>query len=151
MRRVGVIARRHLGVGLIHRDGSRDQISLCRGHRQGPELQRQQLADQQPAHDGDAEWSANFGAAAETHRQNHLRFAQSRTLGRKVSDEFTVSLCRGHNREVHHYGDEAMRWKAASVDPAAAARALWRETHPLPHGQDCEGIDRSTSRPPERS
>ena len=32
---------------------------------------------------------------------HHLRFAQSRALGRKVSDEFTVPLCRGHHREVH--------------------------------------------------
>src|SRR5262249_45231731 len=29
---------------------------------------------------------------------HHLRFAQSRALGRKVSDEFTVPLCRGHHR-----------------------------------------------------
>jgi hypothetical protein len=38
---------------------------------------------------------------------HHLRFAQSPTLGRKVSDEFTVPLCRGHHREVHRCGDEA--------------------------------------------
>jgi hypothetical protein len=31
---------------------------------------------------------------------HHLRFAQSLALGRKVSDEFTVPLCRGHHREV---------------------------------------------------
>ena len=37
---------------------------------------------------------------------HHLRFAQSRALGRKVSDEFTVPLCRGHQREVHRCGDE---------------------------------------------
>jgi hypothetical protein len=30
---------------------------------------------------------------------HHLRFAQHRALGRKVSDEFTVPLCRGHHRE----------------------------------------------------
>jgi ERF superfamily len=76
---------------------------------------------------------------------HHLRFAQSRALGRKVSDEFTVPLCRGHHREVHHCGDEAKWWKAARVDPIVAAGALWRETHPLPHGQDGEGIDKSTS------
>jgi hypothetical protein len=29
---------------------------------------------------------------------HHLRFAQSPALGRKVSDEFTVPLCRGHHR-----------------------------------------------------
>jgi len=32
---------------------------------------------------------------------HHLRFAQCRALGRKVSDEFTVPLCRTHHREIH--------------------------------------------------
>jgi hypothetical protein len=41
---------------------------------------------------------------------HHLRFAQSSALGRKVSDEFTVPLCRGHHREVHRHGDEAAWW-----------------------------------------
>jgi hypothetical protein len=63
---------------------------------------------------------------------HHLRFAQSPTLGRKVSDEFTVPLCRGHHREVHHCGDETMWWKKTGIDPAAAARVLWLKTHPLP-------------------
>src|ERR1700683_3715983 len=62
---------------------------------------------------------------------HHLRFAQSRALGRKVSDEFTVPLCRGHHREVHRRGDEAAWWKAASLDPTASAGVLWLETHPL--------------------
>jgi ERF superfamily protein len=62
---------------------------------------------------------------------HHLRFAQSRALGRKVSDEFTVPLCRGHHREVHRCGDEAAWWGRARIDPADAARALWLETHPL--------------------
>ena len=62
---------------------------------------------------------------------HHLRFAQSRALGRKVSDEFTVPLCRGHHREVHHCGDEAAWWANAGIDPAVSARALWLETHPL--------------------
>jgi hypothetical protein len=38
---------------------------------------------------------------------HHLRFAQPRALGRKVSDEFTVPLCRVHHRELHRVGDEA--------------------------------------------
>ena len=63
---------------------------------------------------------------------HHLRFAQHRALGRKVSDEFTVPLCRGHHREAHRCGDEAAWWKNAGVDPNMAARALWLETHPLP-------------------
>ena len=63
---------------------------------------------------------------------HHLRFAQHRALGRKVSDEFTVPLCRGHHREVHRCGDEAVWWQRASIDPTAAARALWLKSHPLP-------------------
>ncbi len=63
---------------------------------------------------------------------HHLRFAQSRALGRKVSDEFTVPLCRGHHRELHRHGDEAAWWNKTRIDPAPVAEKLWRETHPLP-------------------
>ena len=62
---------------------------------------------------------------------HHLRFAQSRALGRKVSDAFTVPLCRGHHREVHRCGDEAAWWAKIGVDPLGVANTLWRETHPL--------------------
>jgi hypothetical protein len=62
---------------------------------------------------------------------HHLRFVQSRALARKVSDEFTVPLCRGHHREVHRCGDEAAWWQKAGVNPAQAARNLWLESHPL--------------------
>jgi hypothetical protein len=65
---------------------------------------------------------------------HHLRFTQSRALGRKVSDEFTVPLCRGHHREVHRYGDEAAWWRTAGLDPSTAARTLWLETHPMATG-----------------
>jgi ERF superfamily len=64
---------------------------------------------------------------------HHLRFTQSRALGRKVSDEFTVPLCRGHHREIHRCGDEAAWWSNLGVDPMVAARAFWLETHPKPH------------------
>jgi ERF superfamily protein len=63
---------------------------------------------------------------------HHLRFAQSRALGRKVSDEFTVPLCRGHHRELHRHGDEAGWWQKRGLDPNAAARALWLTSHPQP-------------------
>ena len=63
---------------------------------------------------------------------HHLSFAQSRALGRKVSDEFTVPLCRGHHRELHRHGDEAGWWKKFGLDPNAAARALWLTSHPQP-------------------
>ena len=62
---------------------------------------------------------------------HHLRFAQSRALGRKVSDEFTVPLCRAHHREVHRCGDEGLWWQNTGTDPLLAARTLWLETHPL--------------------
>jgi ERF superfamily len=62
---------------------------------------------------------------------HHLRFAQSPALGRKVSDEFTVPLCRGHHREVHRCGDEVAWWNKAGIDPTVTARALWLEMHPL--------------------
>jgi hypothetical protein len=76
---------------------------------------------------------------------HHLRFAQHRALGRKVSDEFTVPLCRGHHREVHRCGDESAWWKKAGIDPGKSARALWLETHPLPTTSDKIGIDGATS------
>jgi hypothetical protein len=62
---------------------------------------------------------------------HHLRFAQSPALGRKVSDQFTVPLCRGHHREVHRCGDEAAWWGKVGIDPTIAARLLWLKTHPL--------------------
>ena len=75
---------------------------------------------------------------------HHLRFTQHRALGRKVSDEFTVPLCRGHHREVHRCGDEAAWWKKAGIDPNIIARALWLETHPLPTTPDKMGSDGAT-------
>ena len=65
---------------------------------------------------------------------HHLRFAQSRALGRKVSDEFTVPMCRGHHREVHRCGDEAAWWQNIGIDPTVAARVLWLETRPMAAG-----------------
>jgi hypothetical protein len=59
---------------------------------------------------------------------HHLRFAQTRALGRKVSDEFTVPLCRGHHREVHRDGDEVAWWCKAGIDPIPVAHELWRKT-----------------------
>ena len=72
---------------------------------------------------------------------HHLRFAQHRALGRKVSDEFTVPLCRGHHREAHRCGDEAAWWKSAGFDPTITARALWLGTHPLPRTGDKMGSE----------
>jgi len=63
---------------------------------------------------------------------HHLSFVQNRALSRKVSDEFTVPLCRGHHREVHRSRNEAAWWTNSGIDPTITARALWLQTHPLP-------------------
>lgn len=62
---------------------------------------------------------------------HHLRFAQSRGLSLKVSDEFTVPLCRGHHRELHRAGKEVDWWTRTGIEPVEVARRLWLETHPL--------------------
>jgi hypothetical protein len=76
---------------------------------------------------------------------HHLRFAQHRAIGRKVSDEFTVPLCRGHHREAHRSGNEAAWWTNAGVDPTVTARALWLETHLLPTSGDKMGGESASS------
>jgi hypothetical protein len=76
---------------------------------------------------------------------HHLRFAQHRALGRKVSDEFIVPLCRGHHREVHRSGDEASWWSKTGIDPTGAARTLWTETHPLRSVVQAPNPDQSTT------
>jgi hypothetical protein len=62
---------------------------------------------------------------------HHLPFAQPRAIGRKVSDEFTVPLCRTHHAELHRSGNEAEWWQAMDrdVDPLAIAKSLWDESH----------------------
>jgi hypothetical protein len=62
-------------------------------------------------------------APAEAH---HLRFAQPRALGRKVSDEFTVPLCRVHHRELHRHGAELAWWQSIRIDPFPIANRLWQ-------------------------
>jgi hypothetical protein len=59
---------------------------------------------------------------------HHLRFAQPRALGRKVSDEYTVPMCRLHHRELHRYGDEVSWWVGVNVDPLPIARELWKRS-----------------------
>jgi hypothetical protein len=61
---------------------------------------------------------------------HHLRFAQPRALGVKVSDEFTVPLCRGHHRQLHQAGDELGWWGSHAIEPLTQARQLWEQTHP---------------------
>jgi hypothetical protein len=59
---------------------------------------------------------------------HHLRFTQPRAMGLKVSDEFTVPLCRTHHRDNHNFGDEVAWWERRAIDPVATARMLWIST-----------------------
>ena len=75
---------------------------------------------------------------------HHLRFAQPRALSRKVSDEFTVPLCRVHHRELHRHGAEAAWWQSIKIDPLPIARRLWQHAR-LNRMTEREGDTGSTS------
>src|SRR5262249_19528461 len=53
---------------------------------------------------------------------HHLRFAQPRALGLKVSDEFTVPLCRGHHRQLHQAGNEVAWWENLNIKALEVAK-----------------------------
>ena len=57
---------------------------------------------------------------------HHLRFAQPTAMAKKVSDEFTVPLCRLHHRQVHCDPDERGWWKVHGIEPLEVAEDLWR-------------------------
>ena len=59
---------------------------------------------------------------------HHLTFIQPRALGRRVSDEFTVPVCRVHHRELHRSGDEAAWWRRLNIDPLPVALKLWQQS-----------------------
>jgi hypothetical protein len=61
---------------------------------------------------------------------HHLKFAQPRALGRKVSDEFTVPLCRTHHQDLHRSGNEKAWWTNLQLEPLPVAKQLW-ETSPI--------------------
>jgi hypothetical protein len=58
---------------------------------------------------------------------HHLKFAQPRALGRKVSDEFTVPLCRVHHQHLHRHGNELAWWANLQITPLTVASELWRQ------------------------
>jgi hypothetical protein len=59
---------------------------------------------------------------------HHLTFIQRRALGRRVSDEFTVPVCRVRHRELHRSGNEAAWWRKLNIDPLPVALKLWQRT-----------------------
>jgi Rad52/22 family double-strand break repair protein/uncharacterized protein DUF968 len=57
---------------------------------------------------------------------HHIRFAQPRAMGAKVSDEFTVPLCFLHHRSLHDSGSEETWWQVHATDPLVEAKRLWQ-------------------------
>ena len=57
---------------------------------------------------------------------HHLKFAEARAMGRKVSDEFTVPVCRDHHNELHRHGNEVAWWTNLGLSPLELAKELWR-------------------------
>jgi hypothetical protein len=60
---------------------------------------------------------------------HHIKFAEQRAMGRKVSDKFTVPICRLHHRELHRRGSERAWWRNKGIDPLPIAAILWARTH----------------------
>ena len=82
------------------------------------------------------------GGACDAH---HLKMAQPRSLGRKVSDEFTVPLCRKHHQELHRHGNERAWWQNHQIDPLPVAATLW-QTSPA-HGSVATPMASDGTRP----
>jgi hypothetical protein len=59
---------------------------------------------------------------------HHVRYAQTRGLRLKVSDEFVVPLCAIHHRQLHQTTKERAWWLERKIDPLIIAAALWRES-----------------------
>ena len=68
---------------------------------------------------------------------HHIRYAQSKGLSLKVSDEFTVPLCAIHHHQIHTTGKEREWWQEHNIDPLKIASGLWqqsRERYPAAGG-----------------
>ena len=59
---------------------------------------------------------------------HHLRFAQLRSFGSKVSDEWSVPLCALHHRALHDVGSEERWWIEHGIDAKAEALRLWQQS-----------------------
>ncbi|QIO32780.1 ERF family protein [Bradyrhizobium sp. 1(2017)] len=81
---------------------------------------------------------------------HHLKFAQPRTLGRKVSDEFTVPLCRFHHQALHRHGDERAWWANLQISPLLIAKKLW-DASPVHASGKAREVIHSDTEPPPRS
>ena len=64
-------------------------------------------------------------------------------MGRKVSDRFTVPICRLHHRELHRRGNERVWWKCQGIDPLGVAASLWDKTHAVMPAANIAGDQRT--------
>ncbi len=87
---------------------------------------------------------------------HHVRYAQSKGLSLKVSDEFTVPLCAIHHHQIHATGKEREWWEEHNIDPLEVASSLWqrsRDRHPAiaePASPEIE-LTPETSEPNDKS
>ena len=80
---------------------------------------------------------------------HHLRFAQPRALGLKVSDEFTVPLCRGHHRQLHQTGNEEAWWAERNINALTIAKDLWGQTRSKSApAESISSVDKTNPIPP---
>ena len=79
---------------------------------------------------------------------HHVRYAQSKGLSLKVSDEFTVPLCAIHHHQIHTTGKEREWWQERNIDPLKVASRLWqqsRERYPATREADTDELWRMES------
>jgi hypothetical protein len=70
---------------------------------------------------------------------HHIKFAEQRGMGRKVSDRFTVPICRLHHRELHRRGNERAWWEKQQIDPLPVAANLWAKTREIASAANLAG------------
>jgi DNA recombination protein Rad52 len=75
---------------------------------------------------------------------HHIRFAQPRAMGSKVSDEWVVPLCFLHHRAIHDSGVEETWWQVHGTDALAEAKRLWQQSHPTADESGTAGPDVSS-------
>jgi DNA recombination protein Rad52 len=71
---------------------------------------------------------------------HHLRFAQPKALGLKVSDEFTVPICRVHHRQIHQTGNEPAWWEDLDINALEIAKGLWEQSHARTPAPAADGV-----------
>jgi hypothetical protein len=82
---------------------------------------------------------------------HHLRFAQPRALGLKVSDEFTVPLCRDHHQQLHQAGNELAWWHDLGIDALVIAKELWTQSRAKLYQKAAQTYEQQVGTDPPRA